>query len=187
MKYYICTLATIIAIFIASSCKAQSKLPDSVYPDSNSSVSYCKLNDSTLNVMITINHYKFIDEYSIIRNISYHKYLPSYLGKYRNSLIFINGESVNYRLITVYTLIDKKIVKDMYEMELCSNRKDHVEKYIFFYRGCPIRISSNINRVLFRKIASKRMRINSKDISFISSCNSRFRLYFLDGRNIILE
>ena len=84
-------------------------------------------------------------------------------------------------------LIDKKIVKDMYEMELCSNRKDHEEKYIFFYRGCPIRISSNINRVLFRKIASKRMRINSKDISFISSCNNRFRLYFLDGRNIILE
>lgn len=187
MKYYICTLVAIIAIFIASSCKAQSKLPDSVYPDSNSSVSYCKLNDSTLNVMITINHYKFIDEYSIIRNISYHKYLPSYLGKYRNSLIFINGESVNYRLITVYTLIDKKIVKDMYEMELCSNRKDHEEKYIFFYRGCPIRISSNINKVLFRKIASKRMRINSKDISFISSCNNRFRLYFLDGRNIILE
>ena len=61
--------------------------------------------------MITINHYKFIDEYSIIRNISYHKYLPSYLGKYRNSLIFINGESVNYRLITVYTLIDKKLSK----------------------------------------------------------------------------
>ena len=53
MKYYICTLVAIIAIFIASSCKAQSKLPDSVYPDSNSSVSYCKLNDSTLNVMIT--------------------------------------------------------------------------------------------------------------------------------------
>ena len=41
--------------------------------------------------------------------------------------------------------------------------------------------------VLFRKIASKRMRINSKDISFISSCNNRFRLNFLDGRNIILE
>lgn len=70
---YICTLVAIIAIFIASSYKAQSKLPDSVYPDSNSSVSYCKLNDSTLNVMITIKHYKFIDEYSIIRNISYHK------------------------------------------------------------------------------------------------------------------
>lgn len=69
MKYYICTLVAIIAIFIASSCKAQSKLPDSVYPDRNSSVLYCKLNDSTLNVMITINHYKFIDEYSIIRNI----------------------------------------------------------------------------------------------------------------------
>lgn len=168
--------------------KAQSVLPDTLYPDSHSAISYVQINDTTLAIDITMGKYYIRDEYPLIKEISYDRYLPTYLGKYEDSIILIRGESVNYRQLTVFTLIDDIIVKEQYEMELCSNRNSEKENYLFLYKGLPVKIVSYIHNVIFRQINLRdKTKLNSKNISKIWSCNDRFKLYLSSGKVINLR
>ena len=108
-------------------------------------------------------------------------YLPKYFGRYKNSLIFINGESINYRRLTVYELKDKTIKKHIYEMDLCSNRNSIIEHYLFFYNNQPIKIISYLNKTLYQSL-NLRVKIDPDKISSKESCSRHLLVKLVKGK-----
>lgn len=152
---------------------AQDNFPSNKLLGASCNIKYSKSNDSTLIMSISINGYVFKDSFLLVKAISYSKYIPKYFGKYKNSLLFINGESVNYRCLTVYELKGNAIKKSTYEMELCSNRNSSTEYYLFFYNDQPIKIISYLKKTRYKHLNFD-IKINPHKICSIESCYGHF-------------
>ena len=165
---------------------AQTMLPETIRPDSLSMISFCQKNDSTITMNLVINHHTHTEEYQIIDGIPFDEYVPRFLERYQNSLIFINGKGQHYRLLTVFTLVGERIVKDLYENELEINRNRVDESYLFFYQGSPIKIvTSTDGKVKFKQLNPKhKTNLASDEINYISCSNKGFDLVLTNGETL---
>jgi YD repeat protein len=177
-KFFV--IVFLLSLFFAETF-AQDNIPNNILLDKTCNVKYNKRNDSTLVMTVSINGHAYKDSFLFVKGVPYSKYLPKYFGRYKKSLIFINGESVNYRRLTVYELNGCKIRKGVYEMELCSNRNSSVEYYLFFYNNQPIKIISSLDKTLYKPL-SLSVEIESDKISTIESCKGKFKIRMVKGK-----
>lgn len=68
--------------------------------------------------------------------------LPRYLGKYKNSLIFVHEKSRATRDVMVFRPIDGLVWQSSYENDQCSTTGE-VESCLFFYAETPIKVEYN--------------------------------------------
>ena len=177
-KFFV--IVFLLSLFFAETF-AQDNIPNNILLDKTCNVKYNKRNDSTLVMTMSINGHTYKDSFLFLEGVPYSKYLPKYFGRYKKSLIFINGESVNYRRLTVYELNGCKIRKGVYEMELCSNRNSSVEYYLFFYNNQPIKIISSLDKTLYKPLRLS-VEIESDKISTIESCKGKFKIRMVKGK-----
>lgn len=177
-KFFV--IVFLLSLFFAETF-AQDNIPNNILLDKTCNVKYNKRNDSTLVMTVSINGHAYKDSFLFVEGVPFSEYLPKYFGRYKKSLIFINGESVNYRRLTVYELNGCKIRKGVYEMELCSNRNSSVEYYLFFYNNQPIKIISSLDKTLYKPLRLS-VEIESDKISTIESCKGKFKIRMVKGK-----
>ena len=165
MQKRLLILLTIIAIAIPS-LRAQNA------NDTCSNYEFVETNDSTIELRVSINGLTTKADYSKFNGESF---LPSYRGRYKDCLIFMRGYGQYYRLLTIFQVIDGKILRDDYEHTMCMNPKNGKESYLFFYGEQPIKMVSNFKtsetKFVELRHPEKYRSLKGKDIE---SCNNKF-------------
>ena len=98
--------------------------------------------------------------------------MPKYLGKYKNSLVFMDEVSRKRRNIMVFRPVDGYVWQTSYENELCKGVER--EECIMFYGDTPIKVEYNKMggpKTKFTKLDSK---YNALKGHVISSCSGEF-------------
>ena len=96
---------------------------------------FVEINDSTTELCVSINGLTAKTNYLRTDN----SLLPTFHGKYKDSMIFILGYGQHFRLLTVFQIYDGKIIRDDIEHVMCLNNNSK-ESYLFFYGEQPIKM-----------------------------------------------
>ena len=158
-------LLTIIAIAIPS-LRAQNA------NNTCSSYEFVETNDSTIELRVSINGLTTKADYSKVNGESF---LPTYQGRYKDCLVFMRGYGQHYRLLTIFQVIDGKILRDDYEHTMCMNPKNGKESYLFFYGEQPIKMVYNFKSSETKFIGLRHPeKYRSLKGKTIESCNNKF-------------
>lgn len=98
--------------------------------------------------------------------------MPKYLGKYKNSLIFMEEVTKTHRNILVFRPINGTVWQTTYENELC--KKGERESCLLFYGDHAIMVEFNRlggPKTKFTKLDSKYIKLKGH---VISSCDGEF-------------
>lgn len=153
-------------------------IPSNVYINNNTII-YNKIDNTKLQLIITIDNIQYYDEY-------YYAYyeeenridipIPKYLCTYRDAVILLNGTGNSYRDLIVYQKRKNKIIKQDFENSLSMLTLPRtMEKYIIIYNQNPILIF-NDETISFYKINKKIY----KDIQYIEIDNNKFIIFYKD-------
>lgn len=100
---------------------------------------------------------------------------PKYLGKYKDSLVFLHEAGSGYRSLLVFRSKDGSLWEDTYDNELCVIPETQ-ESCLFFYDGTPIKVEyfrEGSPKTKFTKLNNKYAKLNGH---VILSCNGEFSL-----------
>ena len=98
--------------------------------------------------------------------------MPKYLGKYKNSLIFMEEVTKTHRNILVFRPINGTVWQTTYENELC--KASEREECMMFFGDTPIKVEYNRQggpKTKFSKLDSKYSKLKGHTIS---SCGGEF-------------
>lgn len=121
----------------------------------NSSYEFVEMNDSTVELRVSINGHSGKVDYYIIKSENVVP-LPKFNGRYKDCLVFMHGYGQHYRRLTVFQVSNDMIIKEDYEHEMCLE-SDGKESYLFFYDGQPIKMTYNYRTttVKFKKLRNR--------------------------------
>ena len=100
--------------------------------------------------------------------------VPKYLGKYKNSLVFVETVDKTRRNVMVFRPIDGYVWQTTYENELC--RTSDRESCLIFYSDTPVKVEYNklgSPKTKFSKLDSKYAKLKGHNIA---SCGGDFQI-----------
>ena len=141
----------------------------------NCSYDFIEKNDTTIELCVSINEYSCKVDYFKLKSEK-EVSLPTFQGRYKDCLVFMHGCGQHFRLLTVFQVTNKEIVRDDYEHTMCME-PDKKESYLFFYDGQPIKMTYNYNnsKVRFKKLRNRK-KYSVFKAETIVSCKNKFYL-----------
>jgi hypothetical protein len=110
-------------------------------------IEYCLKNDSTVILTIKIENQIIQDEYSFLEGC---RAIPKFITKYKDSFIFLNGTGFSYRLVTLYKLNNKKIVKYSFTNYYMPERGEAPDRLLFLYNSQPAILSMHNHNIAIK-------------------------------------
>lgn len=144
--------------------------------NTNSSYEFIEKNDTTIELRVSINGYSSKVDYFKLKGENKVS-LPTFQGRYKDCLVFMLGYGQHFRLLTVFQVSNKKIIRDDYEHTMCME-PDKKESYLFFYDEQPIKMTYNYknSKVKFKKLRNRKKYSTYKGETIVS-CKNKFYIF----------
>lgn len=168
-------------------CKFYSEIPQNRIINKNTSIIYEIIDDERVKQTVTIDGVQYSEDL-------YYAYFeqgmrvdipcPSYLGTYKDSILFIRGTGASYRELILYQKKQDVIIRNNYENSISITCYPiDFEKYVFIYDSNPIIVKKVDNHIYFSKI---KLYIKN-DISKIEIFSDEIVISFSDNvKNMII-